>query len=359
MSKQKVVVAMSGGVDSSVAALLLKKSGYDVIGITMRLWTAHNPDPIARKRGCCSVEDVDDARRVCSLINAPHYYQNFEQQFKTHVIDYFVKEYKLGRTPYPCLACNDYLKFRFLLDRAKFLGADFIATGHYARIDTSREQYSLLQSVDAHKDQSYALFGLTQKQLRNILLPIGWLKKEEIRTIAKKALLPVADKPDSQEICFIPNGDYREFLSENGASPHSGDVVDASGIVIGKHNGIEHFTIGQRKGLGIAAKKPMYVTALDAQTNRVIVGCDSDLYEQKLFAENVNWISGETPKSTIEATAKIRYNSVQAKAKITPTQGGVYIHFEQPQRAISPGQPAVFYAGEQVLGGGIITHKKI
>ncbi len=266
---------MSGGVDSSVAALLLARQGYEVIGVTLRLWTVERPDATPLSKGCCSVEDIDDARRVCHTLGARHYVVNAEREFRSFVVDYFLAEYQRGRTPHPCIACNDRIKFDFLMDRALQLDADYIATGHYARLSNGPDgRVRLLRGVDPRKDQSYVLFGLGQEQLRRILLPVGVHSKERIRELAREAALPVADKPDSQDICFIPQGDYRQFLQERVQS-NPGDVVDTSGRILGRHQGVELYTIGQRRGLGIASTAPLYVVDLDpeaAQGRRRLLG---------------------------------------------------------------------------------------
>ena len=355
MTKGRVVVAMSGGVDSSVAALLLKEEGYEVIGVTMRLWTVERQDLPRLSKRCCSVEDVEDARRVCQIIGAPHYFLNFEREFKAHVVDYFCQEYDRGRTPHPCLACNDKIKFDFLLRRAMFLEADYIATGHYARISPNREGLKLLKGIDTGKDQSYVLVTLKQEELQRLLLPIGEYPKGEIRRLAGEAGLPVADKPDSQEICFIPDGDYRKFLSER-ASPKPGELVDTEDRVLGAHPGIQFFTVGQRRGLGLSGGngKPMYVVSIDAQTNRVVIGSEDDLFSTTLWASRVNYISGSAPEKPIEVTAKIRYKATEMPALLTPGDGWAELRFDEPQRAMTPGQAVAFYRGDEVLGGGII-----
>ncbi len=269
---------MSGGVDSSVAALLLKRQGYDVVGVTMRLWSLEDPNAAPHNKRCCSVEDVDDARRVCQVIGAPHYVMNFEREFQQHVVDYFVREYDRGRTPHPCLACNDRIKFDFLLRRAMFLGAEYVATGHYARIRRGEDGFRLLTGADGSKDQSYVLFTLRQRELERLLLPVGEYPKSEVRELAAEAGLPVADKPDSQEICFIPSGDYRKFVGER-VKPRAGEMVSTSGEVLGEHPGIQFFTIGQRRRLGLQGNTgvPMYVVEIDTDSNRVVLGREDDL----------------------------------------------------------------------------------
>ena len=355
VNKGRVIVAMSGGVDSSVAALLLKEQGFDVIGVTMRLWTVERDDLPTLSKRCCSVEDVKDARRVCQTIDAPHYVLNFEREFQKHVVDYFCQEYDRGRTPHPCLACNDKIKFDFLLRRAMFLEADYIATGHYARIRANGDRLALLKGADANKDQSYILFTLTQAELRRLRLPIGEHPKKRIRQIAAEAGLPVADKPDSQEICFIPDGDYRKFVGDR-TRPRPGVLVDSNGAVLGHHPGVQFFTIGQRRGLGLPGNtgSPMYVVGIDAHTSRVTLGPEDGLYRSSLWASRVNFISGAAPPGPIEVTAKVRYKASGASATMTATDGWAEIRFDEPQRAVTPGQAVVFYKGEEVVGGGII-----
>ena len=355
MGKERVVVAMSGGVDSSVAALLLNQQGYDVVGVTMRLWTEERDDVPASAKRCCSVEDIDDARRVCQKIGVPHYVMNLEREFQEHVVDYFCQEYDRGRTPHPCLACNDKIKFDFLLKRALFLDADYIATGHYARIEQSGDEYRLLKGLDASKDQSYVLFTLGQAELGRLLLPIGEVPKAAVRAMAAEAGLAVADKPDSQEICFIPSGDYRKFIADRG-TPRPGDIVDMDGALLKRHPGVQFFTIGQRRGLGLpgGGTSAMFVTDIDPETNRVTVGSESDLYRDELWVSGLCFPSGRPPEGPTDVTVKIRYKSSANLATLTMQGDWATVRFEEPQRAITPGQPAVFYDGAAVVGGGFI-----
>ena len=357
MSNGKVIVAMSGGVDSSVAALLLHRQGFDVVGVTMRLWSLDRDDvPVSNKR-CCSVEDVEDARRVCHAIGVPHYFLNFEREFQRHVIDYFVREYDRGRTPHPCLACNDKIKFDFLLRRATFLDADYIATGHYGRIRTSPDgSFELLKGIDRSKDQSYVLFTLGQSELARLLLPVGEYAKDEIRTIAAEADLPVANKPDSQEICFIPDDNYRKFVADR-VAPKPGNFVTERGEVMGTHPGIQFFTVGQRRRLGLNGNtsRPMYVTRIDSNSNDVVLGNSEDLLRSTLWASRVNYLSGSVPVAPIRVNAKIRYKSADAPATLIPVgPDAAEVRFDEPQRAVTPGQAVVFYNGDVILGGGYI-----
>ena len=357
MSKEKVIVAMSGGVDSSVAALLLHRQGFDVVGVTMRLWSVEREDVPAANKRCCSVEDVDDARRVCHALGVPHYFLNFEREFQRHVIDYFVAEYDRGRTPHPCLACNDKIKFDFLLRRATFLDADFIATGHYGRVRTDADgRYEIHKGIDASKDQSYVLFTLGQSELSRLLLPVGEYRKKDIRALAHEAGLPVADKPDSQEICFIPDDNYRKFVSDR-VRPRPGNLVDLGGEVLGTHPGIQFFTIGQRRGLGLSGStvQPLYVTRIDSETNDVVLGRHEDLFSSRLWASRVSYVSGTIPDEPTSVTAKIRYKAEGADATIVPlSDDTAEVWFDEPQRAVTPGQAVVFYSGDKILGGGYI-----
>jgi tRNA-specific 2-thiouridylase len=348
-----VVVAMSGGVDSSAAAAILKRGGYDVIGVTMRLWTEGNGDSPTPHRRCCSLEEVEDARRVCQVLDIPFYVLNFEAQFRTYVVDYFCREYLRGRTPNPCLACNKWIKFDFLLNRALTLGADYLATGHYARIEQCGGSYVLLKGTDYAKDQSYVLYTLGQKELEHLLLPMGPYRKGEARRIAQELGLPVWDKAESQEICFITNGDYHDFLSERSLT-RPGDIVDADGRVLGRHSGIGFYTVGQRRGLGLVAHRPLYVLSIDPDSNRVVVGSNDKLQRRELIADEVSYISGEPLQALINVNAKIRYKSPEAKAVLYPQGRQARLIFEEPQRAITPGQAVVFYRDDEVLGGGII-----
>ena len=368
-TKPRVVVAMSGGVDSSVAAYLLARDGYDVVGATMRLWQAEDPstgsgqalDITPDHQGCCSIEDIEDARRVCQTLGIPHYVLNVQREFREHVMDYFVAEYARGRTPHPCIACNDRIKFDFLMRRAEMLDADWVATGHYARIatDETTGERALLKGVDPSKDQSYVLFNLTPSLLDRVLLPVGWHAKTEIRGLAAEAGLHLWDKKDSQEICFIPHGDYREFLRRRTES-HPGELVHVDGRVLGTHKGIEFFTIGQRRGLGVEPTAPvserLFVTDVDPDTRRVVLGPEQALYRDEVGIEGVNYVGGRAPVGAVRVTAKVRYNGADAPATLTAGPNGeALLHFDVPQRAPTPGQAAVFYDGERVLGGGYVT----
>lgn len=358
MKKQRVVVAMSGGVDSAVAAGLLARQGFDVVGITMRLWTLNDPDAPRHKKRCCSVEDTDDARRAADAIGIPHYVLNMEREFHERVIDHFVAEYGRGRTPNPCLACNEHVKFRALLDRAVALDADFLATGHYARIERVGGRQRLLRAADTDKDQSYVLYTMGQAELARTLFPVGGYAKPEIRALAAEMGLGLEDKPDSADICFVPDGDYRAFVRAR--LPQTAGVIrDERGDVIGSHDGVAGFTVGQRRGIGVATGERRFVTSIDAAGNIVTVGPEEDLLARALTAEHVNWIGG-APSAAIRATVKIRYRAPAAPATVTPLpDGGARVEFDAPQRAITPGQAAVFYDGDEVLGGGAILRADV
>ena len=353
MGGKRVVVAMSGGVDSSVAAALLVDAGYDVIGLTMRLWTLERPDLPRTHQSCCSVEEVDEARQAAETLGIPHYLLNFEREFREGVVDYFVSEYARGRTPNPCLACNRVVKYDALLRRAAALGADYVATGHYARIDRPQGDYRLLRAKDPAKDQSYVLYDLTQAQLGQILLPIGGHTKTEVRQMAREFGLPNADKRDSQEICFIPDGDYRRFVSERVQAP-PGDIVDAGGRVLGRHRGLPYYTVGQRQGLGIATGEAMYVIDLDTVANRLVVGGREELLAPALWASQSCFVAGQPPAGATGVRARIRYRGPEARARLTMVDGWCHVAFAEPQRAVTPGQAVVFYRGDEVLGGATI-----
>ncbi|MBM3157945.1 MAG: tRNA 2-thiouridine(34) synthase MnmA, partial [Chloroflexi bacterium] len=305
---RRVVVAMSGGVDSSMAAAVLKKEGWEVIGATMRLWTEEDSNMPSGHRRCCSAEEAEDARRVCQILDIPFYVLNFEPQFRKYVVDYFCEEYLRGRTPNPCIACNKRIKFDLLLNKAVALGADYLATGHYARIEVRGGRYVLLKAIDAAKDQSYVLYSLGQSELQHLLFPLGSFNKKQIRGLAREMGLPVWDKEESQEICFITNGDYHEFLARRGLN-RPGDIVNGEGKLLGRHSGIGFYTVGQRRGLGLASRKPLYVLAIDPVDSKVVVGSNEQLLRRELYAEEVSYISGDPPPQTAAVTAKIRYKS--------------------------------------------------
>ena len=355
---QKVVVAMSGGVDSSVAAAMLVEDGYDVIGITMRTWPCGAGVEEAFSRTCCSVQAAEDAGRVAAHLGIPHYVLDFKDVFKKTVIDNFIEEYRRGRTPNPCIRCNRFVKFDALLSKARTFGAEYVATGHYARIvyDEVSRRWLLKRGIDGSKDQSYALYSMTQDQLAHTLMPLRNSVKDETRRLAAKLGLAVATKPESQEICFVENRDYPGFIKRN--APEAavpGPILDTSGREIGRHEGIAFYTIGQRKRIGIAAREPLYVTAIDPARNAIVVGKNEDLLASELAAEDMTYISMETIEEPIAVTAKVRYNMKDAPALLTPMAGEqAHVRFETPQRAITPGQAVVCYQGEDVVGGGTI-----
>ena len=360
MAKKKVVVGMSGGVDSSVAAYLLKEQGYDVIGVTMQIWQEEDQFTQQENGGCCGLSAVDDARRVAQMLEIPYYVMNFRKEFQKSVIDYFVKDYLEGRTPNPCIACNRYVKWESLLKRSLDIGADYIATGHYAQIEhLPNGRYAIKNSATAAKDQTYALYNLTQEQLSHTLMPVGAYTKDQIRAFAEEAGLPVAHKPDSQEICFVPDGDYGRFLREYGhVEMTPGDFVDREGRVLGRHKGLPCYTTGQRKGLGVSAGRHVYVVRKNAADNTILLGDNEELYARELTACRVNWISGTAPTEPVAVTAKTRYSQTEAEAEVTPLpEGRMRVVFRQPQRAITSGQAVVLYDGDTVLGGGVIEDR--
>jgi len=365
---KKVLVAMSGGVDSSVAAALLKQQGFDVVGVTMEIWpldSSSTSSEFARgeeKKSCCSVSAVDDAKRVASMLGIPHYTLNFRKLFEDKVIRDFIEEYTNGRTPNPCIRCNEFLKFNALFKKADELGAQSIATGHYARVGV-RDQGSgvsrtLMKGIDKTKDQSYVLYMLNQEKLARVLFPLGGLTKKEVRAIAKKLKLPVADKEESQEICFVPNDDYGKYLENNiGSKVKPGPITDISGKVVGEHKGIIYYTIGQRKGLGAFGGRK-YVVKIDFKNNSIMIGKKKDVQGTELIAGKISFVSGKAPSGELEVTAKIRYNAKEGGAKLIPMGYDIArVIFYEPQNAITPGQSVVFYDGDEVLGGGIIDEK--
>jgi tRNA-specific 2-thiouridylase len=368
MKKKRVLAAMSGGVDSSVAAALLKQKGYDVIGITMEIWP---PRSRAESRGsgqaspvnfggCCSATAVDDAKKVAKTLKIPHYVLNFRDEFRKAVIDDFISEYRLGRTPNPCIVCNQKIKFELLMKKADELGAAYVATGHYASIRKNGKTFELIKGADKKKDQSYFLYSMSPEVLPRVLFPVGETTKTKTRQIAKKLGLSVADKKDSQEICFIEDNNYGRFLSENiPGAICPGPIYNSDGQQVGMHKGIIFYTIGQRKGLGVQFAKPCYVLHIDAASNSIVVGEEKYLLGKELIADNIKWISIPAPKGEISVKAKIRYNSEETEAKVRPLPNGeCSVVFKSPVKAITPGQSVVFYKNNIVLGGGIIKERR-
>ncbi len=357
---KRVLVAMSGGVDSSVTAALLKAQGYEVIGVTFRLWAGNEGQEHAK--ACCGIDSVEDARRVAHKLGIPHYVLNMTEFFAQTVVANFINEYARGRTPNPCVRCNEFVKYRLFLQRADALDADYIATGHYARIvRDANGRYRLLKAVDLQKDQSYVLYMLTQPVMARVLLPIGHYTKAQVREIARQLELPVYNKPDSQEICFVPDDDYRTFLRKMRPDlVKPGPIVTEDGKVIGTHMGIAFYTVGQRHGLGISnpAGEPLYVVRIEAGTNTIVVGPRQSVLTREAIVEGVNWVSGVVPEQPVRARVKHRYKSPEALAWVEPlTETSVRVVWDEPQWAVTPGQMAVFYdaeTGEEVLGGGTI-----
>ncbi len=367
--KTRVVVGMSGGVDSSVAAALLKEQGYDVVGIMLRLWSepasGEDDGESAVENRCCSLESMSDARRVAAKLDIPFYVVNVEEPFQRTIVDYFYDEYAAGRTPNPCLRCNRHIRFTLLLERALALGADYLATGHYVRVDddplTGRRR--LRRGVSDEKDQSYVLHVLTQDRLRHALFPLGEYTKPQVRAMAAERGLPVAAKPESQEICFVAANDYRGFMrryadATGRAAPRPGPIVDMSGTRLGEHSGLAYYTVGQRKGLGVSAREPLHVLRLDASRNAVVVGPASALERDSFTVRQITYTSGDEPREPFEADVKVRYKAQPVSALVTPLRDGrAAIRLREPQSAVTPGQAAVFYGGatrDEVLGGGLI-----
>lgn len=342
MSKKKVAVALSGGVDSAAAALLLKKAVYEVIGVHMRLWDSPRFDYQAHR-----------AENICRTVDIPYHQVNLQKEFESCVVDYFCQEYRQGRTPNPCVTCNKHIKFGLLLDKALSLGADYLATGHYARVEHSKDGHRLLRAADTSRDQSYFLYTLTQEKLASILFPLGEHSQDEVKQIAKQVGLPTATR-SSQDICFISQKNYGAFLSQR-FSTIPGDIIDVQGRKLGQHRGIAFYTIGQRHGLGFASGKPLYVIRIEHESNRVVLGHEKELYSQKISTQKLTWVSGKVPQKPITAQAKIRYKSKEAEAILFFRKGSVNVHFAQPQKAVTPGQSIVFYNADEVLGGGIIN----
>jgi tRNA-specific 2-thiouridylase len=354
----RVIVGMSGGVDSSVSAALLKKAGHDVIGVTLNVWPdLPNMPEMRREDACCALGAVEDARRVADALDIPYYVLNFREVFEDRVIKDFVSTYASGRTPNPCIRCNQFIKFDALLVKARQLGAEFVATGHYARIEHGGPGLNRLRkAADPNKDQSYVLYVMTQERLAAAMMPLGEFTKTETRQVAAELGLSVANKPESQDICFVPFKRYTEFIERYAPEVlQPGPIVNAAGDVVGEHKGIALHTVGQRRGLGVAAGQPLFVTRLDAATNTVVVGSADELLQSGCLLEEVNWIAGELPGEPLRAMAKARYRSTEVACSVWREGDDLHVEFEQPQRAVTPGQALVLYDGEYVLGGGTIA----
>ncbi len=356
-SSRSIAVAMSGGVDSSLTAAFLLEKGYEVIGLTMRLWFDPEAEMVPGK-SCCSLEAVNDARKIADQLDIPHYVLNLRDEFKKEVVDYFVEEYLQGRTPNPCVICNRKIKFGLFLEKALAIGAGYLATGHYVRSgwDINRKRYFMKKGLDVQKDQSYMLYNLTQEQLSYSLFPLGEFQKEEVRKKAAGLKLPVAQKGESQEVCFIPEGGYREFLTRQYENIKPGPVVDKAGKVLGQHSGLPFYTIGQRRGLGLTTQKPMYVIDMEVDTNTLVVGTREETYASNFTVNKLNFVSMPEPREPVSLMARIRYRSPEVPAVLYPPdkEKVARVELQEPRSAVTPGQSAVFYEGENVLGGGTI-----